>query len=222
MLKNIFEYIKVYNVSKNYTLMPEGYVGVKFKTEMIGNDLPNEDFRLERLKFWCGVFHERELAPPYECGGGSYGNLSFRLKDGENGFVITASQSGLEESTTTDRFVIVPEVDLRKGIVYAKGLRKPSSESMVHYAIYERRPEIWAVFHGHCAKITQDAERLGIPITSKEEKYGTIELVERVQEVLDGLCFLEMRNHGFLALGKTLDEAGEIALRFLETTRASA
>jgi len=107
-------------------------------------------------------------------------------------------------------------MDLESGIVYAIGSRKPSSEAMVHYAIYHARPDIQAVFHGHCDKISRDAEKLGIPITSREEPYGTIALVERVLESLDGLDFLEMRNHGFLALGKSLDDAGNLALKFLK------
>lgn len=188
------------------------YTGVKFRTEMIGDNLPS-DLRLDKLKYWCEIFHERGLAPPYD--GGSYGNLSFRLKDNEC-FIITASQSGLNESTTNNRFVTVTSVDLEKGIVYAIGSRKPSSEAMVHHAIYHARPDVQAVFHGHCDIISRDAEELGIPITFKEEPYGTIALVKRVLETLDDLSFLEMRNHGFLALGKSLDEAGNLALEFLE------
>ena len=188
-----------------------GYEGVKFKTEMIGEDLPN-DSRIENLKHWCKVFDESGLAPPYE--GGSYGNLSFRLKG--DAFIITASQSGLGESTAIDRFVTVPNVDLEKGIVYAKGLRKPSSEAMVHYAIYHARPDVQAIFHGHCDKISKDAEKLGIPVTLKEEPYGTILLVEGVLDILDSVNFFEMRNHGFVALGKSLDEAGDLALEFLK------
>jgi len=189
------------------------YTGVKFKTEMVGEDVPN-DLRLDELKYWCNIFHEKDLAPPYE--GGSYGNLSFRLKDNKNSFIITASQSGLDESTTNNRFVTVPRVDLKKGVVYAIGLRKPSSEAMVHYAVYNARPDVQAVFHGHCDKISRDAEKLSVPITSKEESYGTIALVKRVLETLDDLDFLEMRNHGFLSLGKSLDKAGNLALSFLK------
>lgn len=192
--------------------MAYGYVGVKFRTEMLGTDLPN-DSRLDRLKYWCKVFHDKGLAPPYE--GGSYGNLSFRLRKGEDGFIITASQSGLGESTTNDRFVTVPRVDLRKGIVYAIGSRKPSSEAMVHYAIYHARPDVQAVFHGHCDKISKNAKKIGIPVTLKEEPYGTIALVDRVLEILDNNYFLEMKNHGFISLGKSLDEAGNLTLEFL-------
>jgi len=189
------------------------YTGAKFETRIIGEDLPN-DPRIDKLKYWCNIFHKRSLAPPYE--GGSYGNLSFRLKDNEDGFIITASQNSLDESTTKNKFVTVPRVDLEKGIVYAIGSRKPSSEAMVHYAIYRARPDVQVVFHGHCDKISRNAEKLNIPITSKEEPYGTIALVKKVLETLDDLYFLEMKNHGFLALGKSLDETGNLTLEFLK------
>jgi len=189
------------------------YEGVKFKTEMIGKEIP-DDQRLEELKSWCKLFHDNGLAPLYE--GGSYGNLSFRIKKGSNSFIITASNSSLGESVSNDCFAIVENVDLEKGIVYAKGIRKPSSEAMLHYAIYNKRKDINAVFHGHCKKISLNPEKLGIPITKQEEPYGTKELVNRVLEILDNEFFLEMKNHGFLALGKTMEQAGELALRIYE------
>jgi ribulose-5-phosphate 4-epimerase/fuculose-1-phosphate aldolase len=193
--------------------LPEAtYVGVKFRTEMVGRDLPT-DPRIQGLSHWCKVFHETGLAPPYA--GGSYGNLSFRLKSNEPSFVITAAKSGLADSVSPDRFVTVDRVNLENGIVYARGQREPSSESMVHAAIYDLRPEVEAIFHGHSDEISKNAERLGIPITSREEPYGTVELVKRVQEILGNHRFIEMRNHGFISLGKEIAEAGFCALGHL-------
>lgn len=188
------------------------YEGVKFTPEMVSTQIPT-DPRLEKLKYWCTLFHEKKLAPPYS--GGSYGNLSFRLEPGKNSFIITASQSSLGE-TENDRFVTVNSIDLEKGIVNAEGIRQPSSEAMVHYAIYEARPDIQAIFHGHCESISSKAEQLGIPITSQEEESGTIELVNRVLEIAGDANFLEMKNHGFIALGTSLDEAGQLTLEMYE------
>ena len=189
------------------------YKGTKFKARMIGTDLPN-DPRLNRLKYWCGIFHKKKFAPPYE--GGSYGNLSFRLKNDKDSFIITASRSSLNKSNTDDRFTTVHHVNLETKTVYAIGLRKPSSETMLHYAIYHARPDIQAIFHGHCDIISKNIKKLHIPITSKEEPYGTIALVKRVLETLNDSRILQMRNHGFLTLNKSLDGAGNIALEFLE------
>ena len=193
--------------------METGYIGIKFATQKLGTRVPN-DPRLERLKYWCGIFDKNKLAPPYE--GGSFGNLSFRVEREKNTLIITASQSGLGESTEDDCFVTVPKIDFEKGIVYAIGIRNPSSEVMVHYAIYCARPEIQAIFHGHCSQISRNANKMGIPTTLKEEPYGTVALVERVLEILGNNSFLEMKNHGFLSLGGSLDEAGNRALKFLK------
>lgn len=193
-------------------LVVYAYEGVKFRTEVLGNDIPN-DTRLCLLERWCLTFHEKGIAPPYD--GGSYGNLSFRIHTDDDSFIITASHSGLGESTSNNYFVTVPYINLEQGIVYARGTRLPSSESMVHYAIYRARPEVNAIFHGHCDVISKNAAMMGIPVTKKEEPYGTIFLVNSVLETLDDNCFIEMRNHGFLSLGKTMNEAGSNTLDIL-------
>jgi len=193
-----------------------GYTGVKFETRMVGTAIPDEP-RIKELAFWCGIFHERGLAPPYD--GGSYGNLSFRLKPDSPSFIITAAKSGLADSKEPSRFVRVHDVDLRSGIVSASGTRQPSSESMVHAAIYDLRPDVQAIFHGHSNEISANAEKLGIPITTRKEDYGTIALVRRVQESLNGNHFLEMRDHGFLSMGATMNEAGNNSLHYLDRCR---
>ncbi len=186
------------------------YQGVKFRTEMIDQEAPS-DCRLEELKKWCTVFHEKGLAPPYE--GGSCGNLSFRIKEGELPFIITGSRIGIKLDLKNDCFVIVVSCDLENKITKVKGTRDPSSEAMLHFAIYQKRPDVNAVFHGHCREISSNAKRLGIPVTKKEEHYGTLELVKRVLDILDKNPFLEMKNHGFISMGKTMEEAGELALK---------
>ncbi|MBR9676712.1 class II aldolase/adducin family protein [Candidatus Woesearchaeota archaeon] len=188
------------------------YQGIKFVTRMIGSEIPIHS-NLERLKYWCNVFDQKGLAPPYD--GGSFGNLSFRVQPGSEQFIITAAQSALSESSDNNNFVTVNKVDLEQGIVYSIGSREPSSEAMVHAAVYNTRPNVQAVFHGHCQVITERAADLGIPVTLEEAPYGTVELVNRVLEVLEDHNFVEMKNHGFLALGKSLDEAGNISLDFL-------
>ncbi len=189
----------------------ETYKGTKFKTRIIGNELPM-NIKLDVLKYWCKVFHDENLAPPYE--GGSYGNLSYRLKDTDS-FVITSSQSGLSDSTTIDRFVLVDSVDFEKGLVYSKGSRKPSSEAMVHAAIYQQRKDARAIFHGHCKTISSKVKELGISETREEKPYGTIDLVNSVLEILGKNNFVEMKNHGFISIGGSLNDAGNITLSYL-------
>jgi len=184
------------------------YQGVKFRVEKVSADLP-QDPRVKELKYWCKEFHRLNLAPPYD--GGSYGNLSFRMQEGKDAFVITGSKIGLKEDLSDDCFVKVSSVDLSKGIVLAHGVKDPSSESMLHFAIYHQRKDVNAIFHGHSPKILKRADKLKIPKTKKERPYGTNELVFEVLKILDDKSFLVMKNHGFVSLGKTIKDAGELA-----------
>ncbi|MBU1026570.1 MAG: class II aldolase/adducin family protein [Candidatus Margulisbacteria bacterium] len=185
------------------------YQGVKFKV-VFNNKKAPEDPRINELIKWCQTFNLKSLAPAYE--GGSFGNLSFRLKENSNEFIISASRVVFGQNLCNDCFIKVTGCDLKQGIIYAEGLREPSSESMLHYAIYQKRPDINAIFHGHSKEILAKAEQLNLPQTKKEEPYGTVELVNSVLEIIDKHNFIIMKNHGFISLGKTMKEAGRISL----------
>jgi ribulose-5-phosphate 4-epimerase/fuculose-1-phosphate aldolase len=188
--------------------------GVKFKVDFLSAAVP-ADARLEELKAWCAEFHRRNFAPPY--GDFSQGNLSFRIRPGEDAFVISGSQVGWKDRLTDDKFVTVQNCDLTNGIVYANGTRDPSSESMLHFAIYRARKDVQAVFHGHSPEILRCADRPpDIPETREKHSYGSIELVQSVIEVLGDADFVIMKRHGFISLGKTMAEAGK---RAIETHR---
>ena len=192
----------------------ERYRGAKFCTLVTAAQHPfASDPRLARLKHWCREFHERGLAPPYD--GGSYGNLSYRFNEFSPRFVITASNSGLADSCSDDRFVLVDSIDFEANTVQVTGTREPSSESLVHYGIYCRRPDVMAVLHGHCPLISRTADALGIPVTHARQPYGTTALLNSVLDVLAGAWFVEMRGHGFLSLGTSIDDAGERAAALL-------
>ena len=185
---------------------------VKFKVEFVSRDVPDDD-RISRLSDWCVRFNQRGLTPKSQETGCSLGNLSFRLDAGSPAFVITASMLKSKEKPVPGGFVKVVESDSEQKIVFAEGTRDPSSESMMHYEIYKRREDVGAIFHGHDGEITAHASLLGLPETEKEEPPGTLELLGEVMKVLHNENFLVMKNHGFLSLGKTLDEAGDLALR---------
>lgn len=192
--------------------MSEQYTGIKFKTIFNKTQTP-VDTRIKELKKWCEIFHEKNLAPPYP--GGSYGNLSFRTENNKNEFIITGTCIGFKNNLSDDCFVKIISCDIINNVIYAEGTRNPSSESMLHYAIYKKRPDVNAIFHGHSNEILQSAKTLGIPETAKEESYGTIELVNSVLSILKEHNFLCMKNHGFISLGKSMNEAGEPLLKII-------
>jgi len=184
--------------------------GVKFKTEFVSAAIPS-DVRLEELKAWCAEFHRRNFAPPY--GEFSQGNLSFRLRPGEDAFIITGSQVGWKDLLADDRFVTVHGCDMERGIVYAGGARDPSSESMLHFAVYRARRDVQAVFHGHSREILRCADRPpDIPETREPHPYGSLELARGVLDVLGNADFVIMKRHGFISLGRSMEEAGRRAI----------
>lgn len=188
-----------------------GYEGVKYELIREGSFAPQHNWLIE-LQHWCVVFHENKLAPFYE--GGSHGNLSFRVSPGSNSFIITAAKSSLKESVSDYFFFHVSKVDPVNNRVYASGIpeKQPSSEAMLHGTIYQERPEIMAVLHGHCPEITNNPEKAGIITTKKFVESGTPKIIHSVMEVLDDHFFIEIKDHGFIALGKTIEAAGQLAL----------
>ncbi|MBU1006503.1 MAG: class II aldolase/adducin family protein [Candidatus Omnitrophica bacterium] len=181
-----------------------GYEGVKFKTVMLGKEAP-DDPRIKELAHWCGESHRNGFAPSYD--GGSYGNLSFRIKGGSSEFIITGSKIGLKNKLGPESFVKVTSVDMDKRVVYACGAKEPSSESMLHYAIYERRKNVNVIFHGHSEQMLCSAARAGFPETEKEEPYGTVGLVRSLLDISDKGDFLIMKGHGFIAMAVNMEEA---------------
>jgi L-ribulose-5-phosphate 4-epimerase len=184
----------------------------KFRIEFTAPAVP-DDPRLAELKRWCSVFHQHDLAPLYE--NGSFGNLSFRAAPGADEFFITATGLKLKHDLPNESFVKVTAVDLDRQLIKAEGSLAPSSESMLHYAIYNERKDVGAIFHGHSPLILKNGGKLKLPATSQEEPYGSLALVRSVRDILPGNNFIIMKNHGFLSLGRTPDEAGDQALKVL-------
>ncbi len=194
--------------------MKEGRI--KFNS-IFGSDQVPRDPRIEELKEWCGEFQKNKLTPEVE---GNYtGNLSFRSGEG---FIITESGLKSKENLTDDCFVYVKDYEEQSNTFYVEGKNRPSSESVMHSLIYKNNEEVNAVFHGHNETIVANAEKLGLPVTEKEYESGTIELAKEVLKVLGNKKLIVLRNHGFVSLGRTMKEAGELALATLKRCKELA
>jgi ribulose-5-phosphate 4-epimerase/fuculose-1-phosphate aldolase len=191
--------------------MKEGRI--RFNTVFDSDKAPN-DPRVAELKEWCTKFQKNRLFPVVE---GNYtGNLSFRSKEG---FIITASGLESKENLTDERFVYVKAYDEQTITFFVEGKKKPSSESIMHNLIYETHGDVSAVFHGHNELIVANAAELKLPITEKEYESGTTELAIEVLKVLGDNNLIVLRNHGFISLGQTMKEAGELALTTLNEAK---
>ncbi len=178
--------------------MDEGYTGTKFSTVYRRRQAPHHPLS-ETLLGWCRRFAELGLA------GKAMGNLSFR--SGQE-FIITPTGTDPLTLQTAD-LVEIETVDMTRCVIVASGLREPSSETMMHHAIYVARPDVGAVFHGHSAQVLDAAEKRGWPVTAREVPYGTPEMARNAVAVLGNHGFVILRNHGFIALGADMKEAGQ-------------
>jgi ribulose-5-phosphate 4-epimerase/fuculose-1-phosphate aldolase len=194
--------------------MKEGKI--RFNSVFVSDKI-SSDTKIEELKEWSERFQRNGLTPEIE---GNYtGNLSFRSKEG---FVITASGLKSKENLNNDCFVYVKNYDKQSNTVYIEGSRQPSSEAVMHFLIYKTRKEINVVFHGHNDAIIMNAEKLGFPVTEREYEPGTIELAKEVLKVLGNKNLIVLKNHGFVSLGITMQEAGELALATLKRSKEEA
>ena len=182
--------------------MPEEYIGTKFETVFLKKETP-ENIKIKRLIFWGKKFSLLGLTPSYEFG--AAGNLSFKI---DKGYFITGAGSNLGELHEDD-FIDVRSCSLEKKEVTAIGKKEPSSETMLHCAIYAKRSDVKFIFHVHDDYAVKRCDEFGLKCTVNEQPYGTKELVDEVLSIIGDHDYIVMKNHGIISLGATADEAGE-------------
>ena len=188
--------------------MSEHYAGIKFSLSLTRQGL-EADSRCAEMISWC-----RELARRGLCAHGD-GNLSFRCRPGELGFVITGAGQAFERGLRSEHCCLVKQVDISSGHVKAHGLVDPSSESMLHWCLYRARADVHAVVHGHGELAMECAQAAGHPVTRERVAYGSLELALQAEELARHSDVLVLREHGVVCLGSDLNEAARLALDLL-------
>ncbi len=166
---------------------------------------PPGDKRVGELLDWGKKLSLSGLSPE------SSGNLSFRT---EHGFVITGTGINLGAIRENDLVEFLrKKTSENKTLIYVDGEVFPSKESLLHLAIYDLRAEVMAVFHVHDRLVLERADELGIPATGKEQPGGSSELAEEARRLLSlkrKIKYFVLKNHGVVAMGRTLEEAGKL------------
>jgi len=165
------------------------------------------NLRKEIVRF-CRLIHRRGWIAA------SDGNVSARL--GEDQLLVTPS--GMNKGfLETDHLVVT---DLAGRLLSGRG--RPSSEILIHVAVYRRRPEIQAVIHAHpplavaltIAGVSMLEPVLpevvitlgGIP-TASYATPSSPQGPEAIRDLLDDHNALLLERHGSLTLGRSLQEA---------------
>jgi L-fuculose-phosphate aldolase len=149
---------------------------------------------------------------------GASGNVSGRIG---RGMVITPT--GITGDAVTAKMLVATGFDGS-----FKGRVKPSSEWMMHAAIYERTPRAQVVVHAHSDAATALA-CLGKPLPAfhyavlgfggKEVRiapyvtFGTPALAAAAAEAIEGRTACLLANHGMVCHGRSAQEALGTALR---------
>ncbi len=144
----------------------------------------------------------------------SGGNISMKLADG----IILITPSSLDKARITKKQVAIMKPD---GTNLTPKL-KPSIETGMHLAIYNKRPDVKAIVHAHptistaftatstkinCCLTAESRAIIGVPIEAPYALMGSPQLAEIVSGAsLEGNVIL-MQNHGILATGKSLLQA---------------
>ena len=150
---------------------------------------------------------------------GTQGNLSVR--DGDR-ILITPSGVPYESIEPGDLVVIDPDGSV------VEGDRAPSSERLVHTAIYRNRDDVAAIVHTHSRAAVRWSD-LGDPLpcddgavpTAAYALTGTQELATNAAGALGDAPAVLLAGHGVVAVGTTVDQARAIAER-IEAAAAGA
>lgn len=173
--------------------MAEVYVGRKFKTILTQGSLSNLELAGSLVEA-SHKLNELDLTPE------NAGNLSVRT---EKGMLITIGGKNKGELTTED---ITEVTEFDGATAHAVGNQEPSSETPMHWLIYQKYPSVNAVIHVHDQKIVDNAEKLGLPLTG-ETHYGTDEQAQMVLDKLDEGDYVVIREHGIVTVAENLDDA---------------
>lgn len=197
---------------------------IKFKLDFKSEDIVTLDMVAD-LNVWRKKLFELKLIgqDPSLYGGYGYGNISRRLKQAENVFVITGSQTSHLPELKSEHYALVLESHVNENRLLAKGLTKPSSEALTHASIYIADSGINYVFHVHNAAIWEQAKKLKIPKTASDVTYGTPEMALEIQRLfnsgaINSTNILVMGGHedGVIAFGRTAEQAGQSLINILK------
>ena len=176
-----------------------------FETVIVNHRAP-EDPQIPQLIEWAATFAALGFTPSY--GPGDHGNLSCRTPQG---LLITA-RATTKANLSVEHFVEVLTVDEQASPPQAdcRGLRLPSTDTLLHWRVYRVRTDVQAILHGHDPMTLKQAEALRLPVTTHSAATPSRALIDEACHLAQNHDYIILRDHGFLALGRSIREAGAL------------
>jgi len=165
---------------------------IKFKLERISKKIPSKKLTKKIALLGKLIVRKKIHSNSME------GNLSLRKN---NEFIITATKTNKAKLKEKD-FVLIHAINLKEKKVFFSGLKKPSSETIMHYLIYKNKRKAKIIIHFHNEKLMK---KLKVRETRKFYSYGSIALAKEVAKRIKGNILL-IKKHGFILLGQNINE----------------
>lgn len=175
--------------------------------------------RLKKINAWRQKLYSFGLIGADSTGVG-YGNISMRLETTQQ-FIITGSGTGVLPFLDEKHYTTVVAFDVEKNSLICEGPIVASSESLTHGSLYCIDQTIRAVIHVHHHHAWK-ALMHRVPTTTPSVAYGTPAMAHEMSRLCKESDLLHkkilvMGGHegGLISLGKDLDEAGNILLKYI-------
>lgn len=140
---------------------------------------------------------------------GSGGNTSIKVP---GGMLITSTGSVLSHIKQDEIIFVINATD---NSIYFIGDKKPSSEALLHWSIYLKRPDINAIAHVNVGP----KDDIKITTLPKELPYGTNLLAKKTASILKNNDFMMMTNHGVVAVGDNLISAARLITKIADKNK---
>lgn len=174
---------------------------------------------IDALNAWRSVLFKMKLIgqDDQRYGGLGYGNLSQRIDEADNSFIISGSQTGHLPSLSLADYALVQAFDIEQYSLRSIGLRPPSSETLTHASIYAQRADAQCVIHVHSPVIWSNTIQLGLPNTGENIAYGTLEMAYAFANCLDKIkdktaAIISMLGHrdGIVVYANSIERASHL------------
>ena len=199
----------------------EGVIKYSLNHQNIALD---KDISISEINAWRTILFKLNLIGQIKerYDGYGFGNISQRTKPSNTKnaqFIISGTQTGNLEFLSRQHFCTVLEAKPDKNSLKSAGKIQPSSEALTHATVYQQNNEIKSVIHIHCPEIWSNSDKLTLPCSRSQVKYGTPEMAEEVKRLfrtapLQSTGVFSMLGHedGIIAFSDSMEKAAGLLI----------